>query len=59
MWIIKPTLSCSGHGIILSRDLKTIKDRITVVNGLRSSYILQKYIGYNDLFYIKTRRENS
>ncbi|XP_015364911.1 PREDICTED: tubulin glycylase 3A-like [Diuraphis noxia] len=43
-WIIKPTLNCSGHGIMLSRDLHTIKQKITVANVFRKSYVLQKYI---------------
>jgi glutathione synthase/RimK-type ligase-like ATP-grasp enzyme len=44
-WIIKPTSNCSGHGIIMSRDINTIKEKIFVSEGLRSNYILQKYIG--------------
>lgn len=45
MWIIKPTANCSGHGIIMSRDLKKIKEKIVVTEGSRNNFILQKYIG--------------
>jgi len=45
MWIIKPTSNCSGHGIVLSRDLQKIKRMSTVAEGARNNYILQKYIG--------------
>lgn len=44
-WIIKPISNCSGLGIILSRDLNKIKDKITVAEGFSNNYILQKYIG--------------
>ncbi|XP_003244151.1 tubulin glycylase 3A isoform X2 [Acyrthosiphon pisum] len=43
-WIIKPSSNCSGHGIMLSRDLHTIKRKITESGVLRNNYILQKYI---------------
>ncbi|KAE9521600.1 hypothetical protein AGLY_018004 [Aphis glycines] len=43
-WIIKPTSNCSGHGIMLSRDLQTIKQIITEADVLKNNYILQKYI---------------
>ncbi|CAI6344638.1 unnamed protein product [Macrosiphum euphorbiae] len=43
-WIIKPTSNCSGHGIMLSRDLHTITRKITVADVFRKSCILQKYI---------------
>ncbi|XP_060851495.1 tubulin glycylase 3A-like [Rhopalosiphum padi] len=43
-WIIKPTSNCSGHGIMLSRDLHAIKQKINVSNVFRNKYILQKYI---------------
>ncbi|CAH1731116.1 unnamed protein product [Aphis gossypii] len=43
-WIIKPSSNCSGHGIMLSRDLHTIKRKITEAGFLRNNYILQKYI---------------
>lgn len=45
-WIIKPTSNCSGHGILLSRDLNKIKEKTTVTDGLKNN-ILQKYIGKN------------
>lgn len=44
-WIIKPTSNCSGHGIILTRDLNRIKEKCSITNDLRNNYILQKYIG--------------
>lgn len=44
-WIIKPVSNCSGHGIILSRDLNKIKERITFQRSFSNNYILQKYIG--------------
>lgn len=47
-WIIKPTLNCSGHGIMLSRNLQTIEQIITEANDLKNNYILQKYIGRNN-----------
>lgn len=50
-WIIKPTSNCSGHGIMLSRDLPTIQRKITETDILRNNYILQKYIGKNSLNY--------
>ncbi|CAI6354325.1 unnamed protein product [Macrosiphum euphorbiae] len=43
-WILKPTSNCSGHGIMLSRDLHTIKHKITEAGVLNNNYILQKYI---------------
>ncbi|XP_060881988.1 tubulin glycylase 3A-like [Metopolophium dirhodum] len=43
-WILKPTSNCSGHGIMLSRDLHTIKKKITEAGVLKNNYILQKYI---------------
>ncbi|CAI6373504.1 unnamed protein product [Macrosiphum euphorbiae] len=43
-WIIKPTSNCSGHGIMLSRDLQTIKQKIPKSDVFRNNYILQKYI---------------
>ncbi|XP_025195685.1 tubulin glycylase 3A-like [Melanaphis sacchari] len=43
-WIIKPTSNCSGHGIMLSRDLHDIKQKNIVANVVRNNYILQKYI---------------
>ncbi|XP_050440034.1 tubulin glycylase 3A-like [Adelges cooleyi] len=43
-WIIKPTSNCSGHGIIMARDLDKIKEKIVINGDSRSSYILQKYI---------------
>ncbi|KAL5245423.1 hypothetical protein ACI65C_012833 [Semiaphis heraclei] len=43
-WIIKPTSNCSGHGIMLSRDLQTIKQKITVTDVFRNNHIVQKYI---------------
>ncbi|XP_025191717.1 tubulin glycylase 3A-like [Melanaphis sacchari] len=43
-WIIKPSSNCSGHGIMLSKDLQTIKQKITEENFSRNNYILQKYI---------------
>ncbi|XP_029348656.1 tubulin glycylase 3A-like isoform X1 [Acyrthosiphon pisum] len=43
-WIIKPTSNCSGHGIILSRDLQMIKQKIPKSDISRNNYILQKYI---------------
>ncbi|VVC38473.1 Tubulin-tyrosine ligase/Tubulin polyglutamylase [Cinara cedri] len=42
-WIIKPTSNCSGHGILLSRDLNKIKEKTTVTDGLKNN-IVQKYI---------------
>jgi glutathione synthase/RimK-type ligase-like ATP-grasp enzyme len=52
-WIIKPTSNCSGHGIILSRDLHAIKQKINVSNVFRNKYILQKYIGKNNALNFK------
>lgn len=45
IWIIKPISNCSGHGIILSRNLDKIKEKINMENSLKNNYILQKYIG--------------
>lgn len=54
-WIIKPTSNCSGHGIMLSRDLQTIKQIITEADVLKNNYILQKYIGNNNYCISKYR----
>ncbi|XP_026821173.1 tubulin glycylase 3A-like [Rhopalosiphum maidis] len=43
-WIIKPSSNCSGHGIMLSRDLHSIKRKIAEAGVLKNNYILQKYI---------------
>ncbi|XP_022176617.1 tubulin glycylase 3A-like [Myzus persicae] len=43
-WIIKPRSNCSGHGIILSRNLQTIKKKIAGADVLRNNHIVQKYI---------------
>lgn len=49
-WIIKPTGNCSGHGIIVSRDINKIKEKINVTDDMRNNYIVQKYIGKNNLW---------
>ncbi|KAE9542612.1 hypothetical protein AGLY_002523 [Aphis glycines] len=43
-WIVKPTSNCSGHGIMLSRDLLAIKHKMSAANVFRNNYIVQKYI---------------
>lgn len=48
-WIIKPISNCSGHGIILSRDLNKIREKVVLEDGYRNNIILQKYIGNNHL----------
>lgn len=52
-WIIKPTSNCSGHGIMLSRDLQAIKHKLSAANVFRNNYIVQKYIGKHNLLYFK------
>lgn len=44
-WIIKPITNCSGHEIIISRDLNRIRKIIASRDGSKNDYILQKYIG--------------